>query len=326
MFGFLQLQAAAGAVLAISMLLAARNPASLGVGDAIGALVLAAAIVGEAVADAQLRRFRRDPTNHGKVCDVGLWRLSRHPNYFFEWLGWLAYPLFALSERAPDRLAGAVRSFAHVLAAGSRLRHPTARGGDAAQPGGCLSRLSGADSAFRAAAVGRSMMGLVSAAERLPIPDVLTRAGIALMVNRTSRSLGEADPSAEREFAAAMSAYPIAEHMAAANEQHYELPPEFFELILGPRLKYSCCLYDGPKRSARQRNGRSPKPPAMPESSTGSASWSSAAAGDRCRCGWPSAFPRPASSRCRTPTSSVGISRRRRPDAGSPRSGSSPPI
>jgi steroid 5-alpha reductase family enzyme len=43
-----------------------------------------------------LRRFRADPTHHGQVCDTGLWRLSRHPNYFFEWLGWLAYPLLAI--------------------------------------------------------------------------------------------------------------------------------------------------------------------------------------------------------------------------------------
>ena len=54
------------------------------------------AIVGEGVADAQLRRFR------GRVCDVGLWGYSRHPNYFFEWLGWLAYPLLAIDATRFD--------------------------------------------------------------------------------------------------------------------------------------------------------------------------------------------------------------------------------
>jgi steroid 5-alpha reductase family enzyme len=96
MFGFLQIQAAAAALLAVSILLAARNPHPLGIQDGIALLVLATAVVGEAIADAQLRRFRADPANHGKVCDTGLWRLSRHPNYFFEWFGWLAYPLFAV--------------------------------------------------------------------------------------------------------------------------------------------------------------------------------------------------------------------------------------
>lgn len=96
MFGFLQIQAAAAALLAVSILLAARNPRPMGAQDGVALLVLAVAVIGEAIADAQLRRFRADPRNRGKVCDTGLWRLSRHPNYFFEWLSWLAYPLFAI--------------------------------------------------------------------------------------------------------------------------------------------------------------------------------------------------------------------------------------
>jgi steroid 5-alpha reductase family enzyme len=97
MFWFLQIQAGAAALLALSMLLAAANPRTgLGVGDLAGVAVLASAVAGEAVADWQLRRFRADPRNHNLVCDHGLWGWSRHPNYFFEWLGWLAYPLFAI--------------------------------------------------------------------------------------------------------------------------------------------------------------------------------------------------------------------------------------
>jgi cyclopropane-fatty-acyl-phospholipid synthase len=84
-----------------------------------------------------------------------------------------------------------------------------------------------------------------SAVERFPLPDSITRAGIALLVERTSRRLGHVDPEAEREFAAAMAQYPIALNPDDANAQHYELPPEFFAHILGPRRKYSCCLYDG---------------------------------------------------------------------------------
>jgi steroid 5-alpha reductase family enzyme len=96
MFWFLQIQAAAAALLAASILLAARNPRPLSLLDLIGAAILLAAILGEAAADRQLRRFREDPANHGRVCDIGLWGWSRHPNYFFEWLGWVAYPLFAI--------------------------------------------------------------------------------------------------------------------------------------------------------------------------------------------------------------------------------------
>ncbi|TWB46098.1 DUF1295 domain-containing protein [Nitrospirillum pindoramense] len=102
LFWFLQSQAVAAALLAITVYIAARNPApGLGVLDVVGTLVLLAGIAGEGIADAQLTRFRHGANSHapnaqGRICDVGLWRWSRHPNYFFEWLIWLAYPCFAL--------------------------------------------------------------------------------------------------------------------------------------------------------------------------------------------------------------------------------------
>lgn len=96
MFGFLQVQAAAAAVLAAAFLLAARNPRPLGWQDGLAVLVLVMAVAGEAIADAQLHRFRDAHAQDGSICDSGLWGLSRHPNYFFEWFGWLAYPLFAI--------------------------------------------------------------------------------------------------------------------------------------------------------------------------------------------------------------------------------------
>jgi len=97
MFLLAQKQALVSIPLALSMLLAAWNPwPDLRLQDALGVAVLIAAIAGEALADAQLRRFRADPANHNRICDVGLWGWSRHPNYFFEWFGWLAYPLLAV--------------------------------------------------------------------------------------------------------------------------------------------------------------------------------------------------------------------------------------
>jgi steroid 5-alpha reductase family enzyme len=58
-----------------------------------GVLLWAASVAGEAVADRQLAAFRADPAQRGRVCRAGLWRYSRHPNYFFEWLHWWAYVL-----------------------------------------------------------------------------------------------------------------------------------------------------------------------------------------------------------------------------------------
>ncbi len=102
MFGLLQIQALFAFIPALSMLLAARNPApGLRPLDVAALLVIAVALLGEAVADRQMRAFRADPANKGDVCDTGLWRYSRHPNYFFEWLGWIAYPLFAIGPSWP---------------------------------------------------------------------------------------------------------------------------------------------------------------------------------------------------------------------------------
>ncbi len=82
----------------------------------------------------------------------------------------------------------------------------------------------------------------IRAVEAAPLPDAVTRAGIDFLVGSRRRSLAAAQ-SDEAGFARAMADHPIAEHTDAANEQHYELPPRFFELTLGPRRKYSCCLY-----------------------------------------------------------------------------------
>ena len=98
MFVFLQNQGLGSIPLVFAIFVAAHVPGdALRWQDVLGALILLAGIAGEALADAQLKAFRRDPANTGKVCDVGLWRWSRHPNYFFEWFGWLAYPVIGLS-------------------------------------------------------------------------------------------------------------------------------------------------------------------------------------------------------------------------------------
>lgn len=61
-----------------------------------GAVIWLVGLVGEAIADSQMSRFRADPANRGQVCESGLWYYSRHPNYFFESVIWLGYGVFAL--------------------------------------------------------------------------------------------------------------------------------------------------------------------------------------------------------------------------------------
>lgn len=60
-----------------------------------GMVVWLVGLAGETTADAQLARFRQDPANQGAVCRAGLWRFSRHPNYFFEIVVWTGFFLFA---------------------------------------------------------------------------------------------------------------------------------------------------------------------------------------------------------------------------------------
>jgi steroid 5-alpha reductase family enzyme len=102
MFLFLQNQALGSVPLVFAILVAARFPdPALRLQDCLGALILLAGIAGEALADAQLKNFRTVAANKGRVCDGGLWRWSRHPNYFFEWFGWLAYPVIACAPNDP---------------------------------------------------------------------------------------------------------------------------------------------------------------------------------------------------------------------------------
>ena len=82
-----------------------------------------------------------------------------------------------------------------------------------------------------------------------PFPDFVTRPAIAQMVAAARRRLARGAAPDEASFAGEMAARAIAEHTEAANAQHYELPAEFFRIVLGPRLKYSCCLYGPMTRS-----------------------------------------------------------------------------
>jgi steroid 5-alpha reductase family enzyme len=86
------MQAAAAVFFALPLLLLSqRSRESWQWLDLLGIALWSAGILGVAVSDWQLARFRTRPENRGKTCRWGLWRYSRHPNYFFEWLHWCSY-------------------------------------------------------------------------------------------------------------------------------------------------------------------------------------------------------------------------------------------
>ncbi len=95
---FYQAQALVAATLTIPFVLIAfnRNDGLSWLEWAGAALWLVAAPL-EALSDRQLKRFKADPANKGRTMRYGLWRYSRHPNYFFQWLTWVAYALIALA-------------------------------------------------------------------------------------------------------------------------------------------------------------------------------------------------------------------------------------
>jgi steroid 5-alpha reductase family enzyme len=92
LFVIFQVQAFWAVLFALPMLFAASND-TIGLRwyDWVGLSLWIISVVGASLADRQLHRFRKQSTSSGRVCRVGLWRYSRHPNYFFEWIHWWAY-------------------------------------------------------------------------------------------------------------------------------------------------------------------------------------------------------------------------------------------
>ncbi|HEY6939860.1 DUF1295 domain-containing protein [Dokdonella sp.] len=97
-FAFFQFQAFLVALFALPFAAVAANARTVPGWIAAGVGTWLVATLGEWIADAQLARFRADPANRGRTCRVGLWRYSRHPNYFFEWLQWFAYVFLAVGS------------------------------------------------------------------------------------------------------------------------------------------------------------------------------------------------------------------------------------
>ncbi len=95
---FFELQAIVVVILSLPFLFAAFNPNPLMLIEYAGLTLSFLSLCGETLADWQMKQFKSEPANRGKVCQSGLWRFSRHPNYFFEALIWVGFALFALGS------------------------------------------------------------------------------------------------------------------------------------------------------------------------------------------------------------------------------------
>lgn len=103
-------QAAVMWFVSLPVVFAQRQPDGIGILGALGTLVWCVGFAFEAIGDEQLRRFTADPTNAGRVLDRGLWRYTRHPNYFGDACVWWGLYLIAAQN-----LPGAATVLSPVL-------------------------------------------------------------------------------------------------------------------------------------------------------------------------------------------------------------------
>lgn len=98
-FVFFQMQALSNVFLATPFFIILLNTAKgLNGLEWTGAALWLCSIIGEGTADQQLKNFKKNPANKGKVCEAGLWNYSRHPNYFFQLMNWVSVLILALSS------------------------------------------------------------------------------------------------------------------------------------------------------------------------------------------------------------------------------------
>jgi steroid 5-alpha reductase family enzyme len=109
------------------------TPERLSAFDVAGAILFAIGFFFEAIGDEQLRRFKADPASRERVLDTGLWRYTRHPNYFGEALLWWGFGLFAVSTGGYLSLIGpAIMTFFLIRVSGVALLEQTLK---ATKPG-----------------------------------------------------------------------------------------------------------------------------------------------------------------------------------------------
>ncbi|WP_251358398.1 DUF1295 domain-containing protein [Kangiella sp. TOML190] len=97
---FFLLQALLAWFCSLPALIISQQKETLTLLDILAIGLILVSFVGVSIADKQLLNFKKNHKRQAKVCDHGLWRYSRHPNYFFEWLHWCSYPLLAWHSNA----------------------------------------------------------------------------------------------------------------------------------------------------------------------------------------------------------------------------------
>jgi cyclopropane-fatty-acyl-phospholipid synthase len=93
---------------------------------------------------------------------------------------------------------------------------------------------------------------MIGTAERVPLPDVLIRAGIQRLCSRTATRLASGNADSDAAFVREMAARAFAENTVQANARHDEVPAAFFAQVLGPSRKYSSCFYKEPVSTLRE--------------------------------------------------------------------------
>ena len=155
---------------------------------------------------------------------------------------------------------------------------------------------------------------VIDKAERVPLPDVMVRAGINVLCSRTANKLSTGNAETDAAFAREMATRAIAENTDEANAQHYEVPAKFFALALGPNRKYSSCFYNASDSTLQEAEEEALRQTV--EHADLADGQSILELGVRCRCGWHGNFPTRGLPRCRIRTRSANTSRRRRNRAG----------
>ena len=196
----------------------------------------------EAIADRPARPLQGATPEPRQGDDAGgLWRYSRHPNYFFQWLTWVAYALVALA--APWGWVGfltpAIMLFLILFVTGIPPREER------------LLRSRGDD--YRRYQRETSAFVPWSPRERQSTLRSVPRVSGGIRATCAAGSRGSA-AGPGREASSSCAARRSRSSREKPNEQHYEVPPELFRLVLGPRLKYTCCYWPtGSRRSPPPR-------------------------------------------------------------------------
>ncbi|PKM37767.1 MAG: hypothetical protein CVV06_04130 [Gammaproteobacteria bacterium HGW-Gammaproteobacteria-10] len=229
-----------------------RDPNSVMVFCAL--LVACLALWGETTADRQLAEFRKNPDNCGLTCRTGWWRYSRHPNYFFEWLHWFAYPLMGWGGEYQYWLwlAPVVMFCFLYFLTGIPYTEQQAlrsRGDDYRRYQQTTSKFLPWYPKSTSPLQNRfSMLNAIELAERGLIPDPLMRIGIRNLLRQRLRDEYANDVEQQSlrylSLLQTLRESPIAIETDAANRQHYEVPAAFYRYALGKHLKYSSCYWD----------------------------------------------------------------------------------